>query len=91
MILMQDQTTNATSAAKRVNGGYYVFVANGTFGAGTVTLEYKPDGLGEFVSITDTALTAAGGKYVRLGNGQVQATLSGATAPDLDVALVRVD
>lgn len=63
--------------------GYVWLHTQGTFGGGTLTLQYL-SGDGTYRPITPSAVTAAGDYFVSLpGPAQVRVSLAGAIAPSL--------
>jgi hypothetical protein len=77
--LFTAQTANGSTQAVPVNGRHVSFVAAGTFGGATLTVEVSPDSGTTWVS-TGTTLTAAGAVEVTYGEGLLlRVTLSGAT------------
>lgn len=69
-------------------GGSGTFAARGTFGSGTLKMQYCPGDAstatsGNWVDVADTGMTAAGQVNFSLGNGYVRAVLSGSTAPSI--------
>lgn len=67
--------------------GVYCFAANGTFGGATVTLEMLgPDGV-NYITVTGTALTAAGAVNVELPAGRYRAAVSGGVGASLHATL----
>lgn len=61
--------------------------AEGDFGGGTLTLEYRRNGSSVWIS-TGASLTATGAVNVEVhGSVVYRQTLSGATSPDVDGAL----
>lgn len=71
---------NTTSVFHR--GGQVVFEASGTFGSGTMTPQFKPDGGSTFYPV-GTALTAAGVSSVNLTAGSLRFALTGSTGPSI--------
>lgn len=72
---------NGNSVAKAFQGGYFVWSAGGSFGGGTLQLQYNA-GSG-WCDVTDATMTASGTLYVGLPAGEVRVTLSGATSPNI--------
>lgn len=72
---------NASAAGSAVSwpGGRGVFMAEATFGGGTVTLQTQSPN-GTWVDVENTALTAAGTAVFYLGPGPVRANIATATA-----------
>ena len=69
-------------------GGEGFFVAQGTFGGGTLTLKYTTDGGTTYTAVgTDTTLTASGGGYFTLPLCSLRATLAGSTSPSIAVKI----
>lgn len=90
MILERGLTT-ATGTAKRLSAGEYVFSASGTFGGGTVSLDYRPESGADWVPLTDLALTGAGAALIKLAKGEVRVTITGATGPSIDADIGSVE
>jgi len=71
---------SATGALTYWPGGIGAFVVTGTFGGATVTLEFLgPDGTTMMVAGSNTTMTAAGAGVFYLGQGYIQAVVSGGT------------
>ena len=90
MNLLSAHTTNTAGTAKVVRkGGTAQVVYWGTFGAGTVALEYSPDGGTTWISL-DTA-TANGVASVVIPAGQVRGSVSGGTSASLNLSVTGVE
>ena len=77
--LFAAKTANGSTEAVPVNGRHVSFIASGTFGGATLTVEISPDGGTTWVS-TGSTLTAAGVVELAYGEGtSLRVTLSGAT------------
>lgn len=74
-------TANGSSEAKAFQGGYFVWSAGGTFGSGTLRLQYNASS--GWCDVTDANMTTSGTMYVALPAGEVRVTLSGATSPNI--------
>lgn len=71
---------STTGALTYWPGGVGAFVVTGTFGGATVTLEFLgPDGSTMMVAGSNTTMTAAGAGVFYLGQGYIQAVVSGGT------------
>jgi len=69
---------SATGSWVQWDGGVGVFSAAGTFGGGTITLQFLgPDGTTAIAAGTDTTLTAAGGGMFTLPPCRIRAAVSG--------------
>lgn len=78
-------SANGSTTAVQHNGGTAFLAASGTFGSGTLRLEFSPDNGTTYIA-TGVSLTAAGRGSELLPTGVlVRATLTGATAPSLSV------
>lgn len=87
--LLAAVVANVNGAAFDWPGGRGVFSAFGTFGGGTVALQWSPDGGTTWLAVdrgtdTFTTLTAAGAGGFELPACQIRAALTGATAPVLN-------
>lgn len=83
---MPQLLTNASVTGSAVDwtGGSGVFVAAGTFGGATVTLQYLgPDAATWIAMGTDTTLTAAGGGAFMFPPGRIRAAVSGGSPSGL--------
>lgn len=81
-------TANGSTTEYDVIGAAVVRVNEGTWGGGTVTLEYYDTELAEWKDIVDGVFTADFNKVLNFPLGsenRLRATLSGATGADLDV------
>lgn len=94
--LFSAQAANANGAAQSWPGGKGTFSAWGTFGGGTVTLQWSPDGGTTWLNadpsgFTFTTFTAGGIGGFELPTCSIRAVLSGATAPNINarVAIER--
>lgn len=67
-------------------------VAYGTWGSGTLTLQFSPDGGTTWITVSGVSLTANGyvGNIIASQGDQVRAVLTGATSPSLTVILREV-
>ena len=68
-----------------------VLIAEGTWGSGTVKLQFRPVGHTVWIDVTGASLTADGYKDVELnaqGDLEFRADLSGATSPNIDIHLI---
>ena len=94
--LLDGATADVEGDWKPCDGGYYVVIAEGDFGGGTVTLQTAHDtGAGTPQDVYDSAGTlyglSASANYasrIHLTSPvSIRATLAGATAPDLTIKL----
>lgn len=90
--LFTAQAVNANSAAADWAGGRGVFTAFGTFGGGTCTLQWSPDGGTTWLNVdqgTDTfcTLLANGAGGFELPPCRLRAALTGATSPVLNASI----
>lgn len=75
------------SARDSVQDGFVV--VTGTFGAGTVTIEYSIDGTTWLAGASPVSFTANGLSSFKVHPSLLyRATLAGATAPDVDVTFL---
>lgn len=82
---------SATSAAFDCPGGDCVFMASGTFGGATVSLQVMlPDGATWIAAGSQTTLTANGGGYVILPPGQIRVAVTGGSPSALFASIARV-
>lgn len=81
--LLDAVTADTNGAAVAIKGGRYRFmVACGSFGSGTATLQWTPDGGTLWASLgTGFAFTANGSVEAFLPGGTYRAVLTGSTAP----------
>lgn len=82
-------TTNTSSAAIKWDGGRGVFMAWGTWGGGTLTLQMSPDDGTTWVNVDRTGdtfctLTANGQGGFELPKCQLRVTLAGSTAASIN-------
>ena len=78
-------TANGNTAVVAWLGGKGYFTASGTFGSGTVTMQYQVDGTNWLTVGTDTTLTASGGGIFDIPAASIRAALTGATNPSIRV------
>lgn len=86
-------TANGSTASVRWSGVYLGhFYAVGTFGSGTITLEYSLDGGSSWLTADadNLVFTAAGRANFQLPNCLLRITLSGATSPDIDTGVEKI-
>lgn len=73
-------------------GGGGTFKGQGTFGSGTLTLQFSEDGGSTYTDIgTETTFTANGAGYFIQEKGDIRVNLSGATSPSIIYKVSRVD
>lgn len=86
MNLTENLTDNGTTATLSWDGGVGYYAAQGSFGSGTVKLEYSFDGGSNYLT-TESAgwLSSAGSKQFSLPVCQLRLSLTGATSPDLNL------
>jgi hypothetical protein len=72
--------SDATSAAKIWPGGVGIFMAEATFGGGSVKLQYKLPNANWIDAGPDTSLTANGGGVFELPPCEIRAAVATATA-----------
>lgn len=82
-------TDNGSTTAVMWHGGEIQVCATGTFGTGTVVLEYSYDEGTTWATVGSGSLTANGTFVEKVAPGPVRATLSGASGPDINVELMR--
>lgn len=81
-------SANGSTTAYDVIGPTVVRVNEGTWGGGSLQIEYYDFTLSEWKDIVDGAFTADFNKVLNFSEGaenRLRATLSSATSPDLDV------
>ncbi len=93
LALFTAQASNATGTAVKTTHTQTTLAllsVYGTFGGGTVTVQYSPDGGTTYVNFpTPVSITAAGSVQITLPAGvTLQATLAGAAGPSINC---RVD
>lgn len=77
-------TATATSGARACVNGVLSVTATGSFGGGTMTLQYKHP-VAEWTAVPDAAYTAATAKKIEWGSDMAfRWDLTGATSPDID-------
>lgn len=79
-VLSNAFSANGSSSSRQWHGGTGHMVASGTFGSGTLTVQYSDDSGSTWYG-TKT-LTASGDVEFSFPPGLVRMTLSGATGPD---------
>jgi hypothetical protein len=83
-------TANGNTNIVTDPGREYAFSVSGSFGGGTLTLQWGSDGV--YTSFTDSAgavaLTAAGARVVVAPSRIVRFALAGATSPTINVDFV---
>ncbi len=77
-------SSNGQTSAWDHEGGTAFMVGEGTFGGGTLTLEFSPDDGITWVA-TGQTLTSDGIVSLALPRCQIRGSLAGATAPTLNV------
>lgn len=89
-------TANGQTEGVAISGRFIVS-AFGSFGSGTLVVQYQPISGGpwisvkDFISSTALAFTSNDSAEIALGEGsQVRASLSGATNPSLKFVLARI-
>jgi len=85
-----DGVTATREWTKTKNGSEYSLVAAyGTWGSGTLLIEYQPvSGVSYWITIASlTSGATTSGLFKILPNGNYRATLSGATNPSLSIVL----
>lgn len=87
--LLTNLTTNAAGSAFDWIGGEGFFLGAGTFGSGTLKLEYSPNGGTTWYSLGSTyQITAVGGIFVKLPAGKIRASVTGGSAASISALLV---
>lgn len=95
LVFFSAQASNATSPSMRCifPNGRGQFSAWGTFGGGTVTLQFSPDGGTTWVNATDSngnaiSFTAGRAIPIKCPHGELlQCVLSGATSPSINAKM----
>lgn len=64
----------------------YHVVAEGDFGGGAFTIEWRRETTGTFID-TGVSISSDGMATVVLGRGQIKGVLTGSTNPDLDASI----
>lgn len=82
------ENASATGSSKQWPGGRGVFMAEATFGGGTVKLQTQSPN-GTWVDVASASLTAAGTAVFYLPPGPVRANIATATAVYAYVAVVN--
>lgn len=79
---------DGSTQAVKWNGGEGSFVASGTFGGGSLSLEFSNDDKATWIALGgDATITEGGGSGFILPLGVwVRATLTGATDPSINVS-----
>lgn len=87
IVLFDGQDEDASSSAKEWLGGVGTLVAWGTFGSGTLKLQFRPAGESTWIDVgVHTELTADGiANFEIHAVGDIRANLASSTNPDLDV------
>lgn len=65
-------------------GGKGTFAGEGTFGGGTLKLQWRPDANWTYIDVASASLTAAGYKNFEIAKGEIRIDLAGATTPTVD-------
>lgn len=86
------QTGDGQTTAIVWTGGRGVFTAWGTFGGGTVTLQWSPDSGVTWMNVdrsgdTFTTFTSNGTGGFELGSCSLRCSLAGSTAPNIKAGL----
>jgi hypothetical protein len=85
--LFSAQAASGNGASARWHGGRGVFAAYGTFGGGTVKLQWSPDDGTTWLDVDNgtsyVTFTANGSGGFELPNCLIRASLSGATSPSV--------
>ena len=94
MATLYNLTANSSTDAQRVYGDI-TFDVSGTFGGGTLALEFSIDGSSGWYTPTDDhdvaiEYTSAGSRGMRHGGIYIRHTLTGATAPNIDIQVSGV-
>lgn len=82
------ENASATGSAKQWPGGKGVFMAEATFGGGTVKLQTQTPN-GTWIDVDGASVTAAGMKVFDLGPCQIRANIATATAVYAYAAVVN--
>lgn len=82
-------TADGDTTAVQVQAGQYMIARNGAFGGGTLQVKANI-GACAAVPITGAAYTDAGAEVIWLPTCTVFCTLSGATAPNVNVAIAEL-
>lgn len=86
MNLTANLTDNGSTAVIDWDGGVGYYAAHGTFGGGTLKLEYSFDNGGNYIPSESSGwLASAAGKQFHLPPCKLRMTLSGAASPNLSV------
>lgn len=85
-------TGDGNSAAASVLRGNYAFSAYGTFGGGTIKLQFSPDGGTTYVDVPLATKNAAGMILdLNLPAGLYRFNVAGSTTPNLNGQLVNAN
>ncbi len=90
-LLFEGQTSDASSAAVTLTQpGDKFIIAEGTFGGGTLNIEIANEG-GNFVPMDGGDFTEDGARimFIIPKSAKIRATLTGATAPNLNVEITK--
>ena len=86
-------TANGNTLLKTDPGKLYVFAAQGTFGGGTLALQFSLDGGTTWTTFSDSStsasLTTAGGRLIVAPSTNVRLNLTGATSPAINAFLTE--
>jgi len=82
-------TSNDTYTIKTMPGKYYSFSAAGTWGSGSLAINWT-DAASNSVAFPDSPLTANGGFVLCAPTNTVSLVLTGATNPSLTITFSRV-
>lgn len=83
-------TANGTYTVSTITGKKYTFSAGGTFGSGTLAVNWH-DAIGNTGSYTGSPLTAADNLTFTASTNQVDLVLTGATSPVISITLAQAD
>lgn len=82
-------TADGTLDSIQWRGGAGTLFAQGSFGGGTLTVEFTLDGGTTWTAVSGVSLTAAGNDAIDVGPVILRVKLAGATNPSITVRLVR--
>lgn len=80
----QSFAADGQTTAVKWPGGKGTFAAEGTFGAGTVKLQWRPDSTWTYIDVASASLTAAGYKNFEISAGDLRIDIAGSTTPAVD-------
>lgn len=76
---------NNAALGAAIDGGTYTYIAEGTFGGGTVKLQYSRSGKYYHDLDDELSLTASGSKNIEIAAGHIKPVISGSSSAEVNV------